>query len=417
MSTLNRLITKNPIFPLFFASIIAYLQGPFVAMWPGWAKLILALGIYVSLFCIPYFYIRRNKLDFTKLVFACYCILFLMVGISLYNGLAFPKFNAGNKYITLFFNQTCLPLLFPPFFAFCATVGNVQRLLKCSKWIIYILIIYTLFIVGFGLSNCVLWIGVFYPFFSKRNKCFFIVALLAVLYIGIVGIAGTRKYLILLFFVLLYITMNAFNLKDKLYRCLGIILLCGVFFFAFNMIRSIDNQDEPFLGMLMSNIDSDKISKGDTRTFLYIETITDLIQTNTLWLGKGVYSYIYSPYFEFSGADSSKRLSIEVPFLMMMQRAGIIYTFIYLLIILLGIRNSLFHSNNCFLRTVAIMQIGYLFLFFIGDVSGCSFFHLGFWVLTGCTLSKKWLYMTDHEIKNIGFNGKRNKSLNYSTNL
>ena len=80
------------------------------------------------------------------------------------------------------------------------------------------------------------------------------------------------------------------------------------------------------------------------------------------------------------------------------MHGGIAYCTLYLLLLGYGIINAIFFGKNKFVKSVAVMLAGYFFNFFVGDLTGCYFFHMMIFMLLGCCLSSSWINLTDKEI-------------------
>ena len=62
---------------------------------------------------------------------------------------------------------------------------------------------------------------------------------------------------------------------------------------------------------------------------------------------------------------------------------------------------STWQGNNKFVRSIGIIAAGWYLNSFVGDITGCKFYHIAFFLLIGCCLSRRWLNYTDIDIKRI----------------
>ena len=137
------------------------------------------------------------------------------------------------------------------------------------------------------------------------------------------------------------------------------------------------------LKIYISNKTDDTSISADTRTFLYVEMANDLTNSHSWLIGKGAFSHYYSVYFNH------------------LLRGGILYVLAYYGLILFAVYKSTWQGNNKFVRSIGIIAVGWYFNSFVGDITGCKFYHIAFFLLIGCCLSKKWLNYTDIDIKRI----------------
>lgn len=129
---------------------------------------------------------------------------------------------------------------------------------------------------------------------------------------------------------------------------------------------------------------------------------SDLTKNDAWLIGKGANSRYYSRYFsQVEDGDSSNRLTSEVPLLLFMLRGGLVYCMLYLSFFLLCIHRAVWKGKSRFINCIGIMLAGWFANLFVGDVNGCSFYHLIFFSLCGLALSSKWLNKSDSEIKQL----------------
>ena len=155
---------------------------------------------------------------------------------------------------------------------------------------------------------------------------------------------------------------------------------------------------------LMRDINNDTGLTTDTRTFLYIETISDLEQTNSITWGKGPLGTYYSQYFrDWKGEDGDHyiRHNIEVGMLHYLLKGGLVYVFLVVMILLLAIKNALGNQKNKYIPSLGIILSGFLFYSFIENIPSYSFAFAPFWIITGICLSKHFKELNDNQIRQI----------------
>ena len=170
-----------------------------------------------------------------------------------------------------------------------------------------------------------------------------------------------------------------------------------ILFLPFLIFKSSFDSGESILGQ-GSSVTSNKELSTDTRTFLYVEVISDLSTKNSLLFGKGASGTYYSPYFNSTAGDTDTRLSVEVGVLSIILKVGLVGLILYLLILLISIYYAFFRSNNLFIFGVGFMLSVYTFLLFIKSPLAYSSDNLFIWFFIGTCLSINIRKMSNSEI-------------------
>lgn len=228
------------------------------------------------------------------------------------------------------------------------------------------------------------------------------------MYLATLGgaLTGARaRFIFLLFALLAYYICYRHSLK-KFQRIVCIISIISPMIAFFPLLSiSASAEDSNFkkiLEYIGEKVGGDAEFKTDTRTFLYIEMALDLTKNDAWIFGKGANSRYFSEYFsQIPDGDSYNRLSSEVPFLHFTLRGGLIYSTLYLFFLILCIYRAIKKGKNSFINCIGIMIAAWYVYIFIGDINGCSFYHIIFFSLCGLTLSNKWVNMTDSDIKRL----------------
>lgn len=379
---------------IFIATGIERFWGNFDRL-PTLIKILFSCLIYFSFFLFSYRTIRISRKKFNNTAYWLLFSLVVFIVIGLFQGLNYDGIIIGNKYITLFFKETAWMILFPPLFAFLV----IKKQLWYQMWkLVFVYAIYAticLLIGKFNIScSLIPIIPVFYYYCKGFKRLLLIATFIGVL---ITGFSGARTYFVLSSFAILSIFNYYLNLKKwflTIYIVVIFILPFGLFTY------SLANQTSVF--ELMSNYSSNENLVADTRTFLYKELAEDLTTTDSWFTGKSVIGRYFSPYFfhlKTEGGDSMWRIGSEVTILNFLLKEGLIYVIIYLLTFIIAIHSAINQGRNRFVKSIAIMLSGIYFNLFIGDMLGCNLFHLCYWLMIGTCFSKKWLNMTDQEVK------------------
>lgn len=389
---------KVSIYSLMIGSLIVGFWGQF-SLSPSIVRLIFACSIYLCLFTFPYKNFFNN--DF-GVVDKCALLFLIFYGIILIFATIFnfdPDMYAfGNKYVSLFLNENCAPLLFPPLFCFYSVQKeNFYFLLKS----ISVFLIVSLIMAVFGSFKNIAFTPIFImPFFPYTNSKFRILILLSLFGSLYFAKLSARMLIIVVAFALLSLLFT-YILKSKAMKaffCTAIIATPLIFFAPILNLQK--GEKTPIQEMLSLVFEGDEAQ--DTRSYLYIEMAIDLTKSNSWICGKGAYAHYFSEFehINYTGeGEDYGRISSEVPFLNFLLHGGIIYISFYLLLFIIAVYKTLIYGKNKFVSIIAIITVGWYFNTFIGDIEGCRFYHLVFFFLIGCCFSNSILKSSDAEIQ------------------
>lgn len=399
------MLINNPklsIYSLMIGTLLCGYWGLFGSA-PGGIKMLFAASIYVCLLSFPYKNCFQNDYglagNFFLLSLIVSCIYQILVSVINFD----PDMYAfGNKYVTLFLNENCAPLLFPPLFCYYAVQKeNLYILIKA----ISIYIVVSLIMVGLGRFVNFAFTPIFLtPFFFYVNKKIKVAIIAACLFGIYYAKYSARMMLIVVAFAFASLIVSyLLNRKFvKLIFCSFVISLPFLFFVP--ILKSQLGAKTPIQEMMELVVDSgdEENDATDTRSYMYIEMALDLTNTNSWIFGKGAYSHYYSEFehqnFKGQGVDYG-RVTTEVPFLNYLLRGGIVYVFLYLSLFVVAIFKGIFYGKNKYICSIVIITTGWFFNSFIGDTEGCRFYHLVFFFLVGCCFSKSILQSSDIEIQ------------------
>ena len=391
-------------------SLIAYATLVFASFWglyamaPGWAKALFSFCMWLAIFAFPYKLIRSN--DFVSLSRWLLGILMVMTVLQILRT-AFSDdrylYLHGNKWFTLFGNEYTALMLIVPLFAYLGTLQNsVSTLMRVT----YSYLLFGLFLSVLGkfpIAHLSIFVTLFYPYINKKYR-FLIIAALAEALISATLLENTgRMFFLVLFFALCTYCVVMFKIKIKYLKIFAVCIAIAPILMFIPTLTLSDGEESTF-GKIQNYVlqkSGDDSLAGDTRTFLYIEMGEELTTSDAWLFGKGAYSIYYSPFFDSGGTTSLGRISSEVPFLTHILRGGISYAFVYYGLILLAVYLAIWRGRNKFVRAIGIVLLGWYFNCFVGDITGCRFYHLAVFLLLGCCLSNKWRNFTDNEIQMV----------------
>lgn len=133
---------------------------------------------------------------------------------------------------------------------------------------------------------------------------------------------------------------------------------------------------------------------ADTRTFLYYEVFQDLKINKALLLGKGLNATYASEAFQTFG-----RPMVEVGFLQILLKSGIVGVILYLAVIIRAIYLSLGKSTSIHLKSLGLLLSGYVIMLFIENVIAYNLLNVLVWIIVGMCYSPKLRALSDVEFK------------------
>lgn len=383
--------------------IVSSFWGLFM-MAPGIIKAFYSLCIWLCVFIFPYKLIESNHfIEFANYLLR---ILLIMTIVQILRSVFSSEeymYVKGNKWTTLFGNEYTSLLFLPPLFTYLGSLKYSIHILKKTTYF-YLFIGLILSIFGkFPIAILSTYALAFYPYANKKYKILIVIAFLEATIKSFIGTNPTRMYLIIIAFSLIAYFLVYILQNKKTIKIFAIsVIICPVILFIPTLFSS-KNKTSTFQQMqeLIIQKSGNNDMAVDTRTFLYMEMADDLSKTNSWLLGKGAFSTYYSPYFDQSNIYKYGRLSSEVPLLNYFLRGGILYVIIYFAIILYAAFLGIWKGNNQFVQFIGIIALGWYFNSFIGDITGCRFYHIAFFILIGCCLSKQWLHLSNNRTNRL----------------
>ncbi|HEY5124868.1 MAG TPA: hypothetical protein VIK14_14145, partial [Ignavibacteria bacterium] len=206
-------------------------------------------------------------------------------------------------------------------------------------------------------------------------------------------------FIVLIYYLVLNIKIN----KTLLYIIIFCVLMIPFYFLyrgmtGYNVFTEVlGEQTEDY---------SEQNLRIDTRTFLYSEVFQDLKFSEALVVGKGIDGGYSSVSFQ-----TSNRKGVEVGFLEILLKTGIIGFLLCFILIFSAIFKALGKSNNIYLKCLGILLSSYVLMFFIENVLAFDLLNIVIWLVIGMCHSKELLRLNDHEIKYLFINGKMDKGI------
>lgn len=369
---------------------------------PTYVKLVYSLVLWLCVVLFPTRLILKNTFGSFPNVLLLLCF-FLTICAVLHSCFTDDGVRIGNKWITLFGNPECMFMLLVPGFIYLGDSEDGLIHLKDAV-VVFMFLGFLGLLTGNIIPPDLIWISaVFFPFFHSMGKFLTVISLLLCIYSSFFA-EETFRTMIFIIFILLVGYVVVYRFKSLIMvKLTCIVFLFIPFLLALTMLISTQQQSiiGDYLGFVM-NATGNEILSADTRTFLFSELSVDLTDNHSWLFGKGAYSHYFSPFFAQSTSgegDHYERLYSEVTLLQLLLRAGITYVVCYYSLIVYAIFRVLKIAKNRLLLNAAVIASGWVFVSCFSYLNGCSFLHLGFFMLIGCCMSKKWLYKTDKEVR------------------
>jgi hypothetical protein len=243
----------------------------------------------------------------------------------------------------------------------------------------------------------IFYIVITYPLQVPRNRLLTIIIAIVIIITSFSNRSGVLRILISYVTLVVYYLILKFKINQKIVNLTACCLLLLPFYFI-------------YLGVSGENIfqivGKHKIEYSqedltiDTRTFLYNEVFSDLEMNNAFKFGKGINGGYASEVFE-----TLNRNIVEVGFLQILLKSGIVGFVLYMSIIFSAIFLGLAKSQNNFMKLLALILVGYVLMFFIENTLAFDLLNISTWFIVGMCHSDKLRALNDQEIKILFLNG------------
>ncbi len=290
--------------------------------------------------------------------------------------------------------------LFPVFFLIA---GINIRYFHTVNQILFVYLILVTFISLFFLGYFELQVFLLYPIFyiivtiplrSGWQKLFILITSIVIVFFSITNRAGLLRIfigfsIVIAYYVIKYVKLNKIWLNLIVF-CVLLIPVASLYLgvkgeSVFQMV--LGGNDQPY-----SQLDP----YADTRTFLYYEVFQDLNYNNAFLFGKGLNGGYLSEAFQ-----TYNRPVVEVAFLQIIIKTGIVGFLLYAAIIISAIFKALSSSKNMFIRSLGLLLVSYMILIFIENQIAYNLLNVIIWVVVGMCHSKALRELNDIEINNL----------------
>lgn len=210
--------------------------------------------------------------------------------------------------------------------------------------------------------------------------------------------AGMMRIISSYLIVLIYYLIIKFKINKII---LGIIIFCTLtlpFVFLYMGSKGYN----VFQNVMGENTDdySEENLRIDTRTFLYTEVLMDLKLNHAFIFGKGI-----DGGYESESFKTLSRKGVEVGFLQMLLKSGIVGFAVYFIMVFSAVFKALVKSNSAFMKSLGLLLASYFVMLFIENVFAFDLLNITFWLIMGMCYSEELLKLNDDEIKSLLIKG------------
>lgn len=233
-----------------------------------------------------------------------------------------------------------------------------------------------------------------FPFRSYFEKLLIISISLTIIFVSLTNRAGILRILISFSVVIAYYVITHSKINKK---WLYLVVFCILMIPVGSLYFGIKGQSvfQIALGENQRNY-SQLDPYADTRTFLYFEVFQDLKYNKALIFGKGMNAGYYSEAFQ-----TYQRPIVEVSFLQILLKTGIIGFLLYISIIISAIFKALSRSKSNYIKSLGLLMVGYTIMIFIENQIAYNMLNVLIWVVIGMCHSEELGKLNDKEIRNL----------------
>jgi hypothetical protein len=258
------------------------------------------------------------------------------------------------------------------------------------------------FEIQFFLLMPVFYLIVTFPMQTPRDRILTFVIAVTVIFTSITNRAGVLRISISYMIIIIFYLVLELNVNKKIINAIVILALVIPFYLLYLGASGKD----VFKMVLGENIEGgyrQENLRSDTRTFLYVDVFRDIKINNAYLFGKGINAGYASDDFE-----TYNRLSVEVGFLQILLKTGIVGFIMYITLIVTAIFKAINTSRNLFIKYLGMLLSGYVLMFFIENMILFNLLNIITWVIVGMCHSRELRELNDEEIKEL-FSGKEAK--------
>lgn len=373
------------------------LYGPPINIFKSYPKYLLALGSVLVMIFLYFGTYWRSDLK-GSFIIRLYDLLIIWIFICFFRSLL--KMNEANDLVPFLFSNYMGISLFPILFF---VVGvSIRYFFIINKILSVYLILVTLvsfFLLGYFELQIFLLMPIFYllltiPLRKSAGWLFVVLVSVSLIVVSLTNRAGILRILISYSIVLVYYIMLNVKINRKL---LNLVVFCILMVPIVSLYLGI-NGKSVFQTILGDDTQpySQMNPYADTRTFLYFEVFQDLKFNNAFIFGKGLNAGYASEAFETYSRDM-----VEVGFLQILLKTGIVGFLLYISVVVSAIYKSLGKSKNLFMKSMGLLLASYVLMIFIENIIAYNILNVIIWIVVGMCHSEELRGLSNKQIKNL----------------
>ena len=233
-----------------------------------------------------------------------------------------------------------------------------------------------------------------FPLRSFYGKMLIVLISLTILFVSFTNRAGILRILISFSVVIAYYVLTYVKINKK---WINVIVFCVLMIPVVSLYVGVKGQSVFQMALGENKRSYSQLDPyADTRTFLYYEVFQDLKYNNAFIFGKGMNAGYYSEAFQ-----TYQRPIVEVSFLQILLKTGIIGFLLYISVIISAIFKALSRSKNNYIKSLGLLLAGYTIMIFIENQIAYNMLNVIIWIVIGMCHSEELRKLNDKEIKSL----------------
>ena len=250
----------------------------------------------------------------------------------------------------------------------------------------------TLFELMLFLTYPVFFVIITYPLRSSFGKLLLVLFSVLIVIFSLTNRAGILRILLSFSAVIAFYLMAYARLSRK---WINTLVICILMVPIISLYMGVKGQSVFQLALGENERSYSQLDPyADTRTFLYFEVFQDLRMNHAFMFGKGMNAGYYSEAFQ-----TYQRPIVEVCFLQVLLKTGIVGFLLYIAIIISAIYKALSRSKSNFLKSLGLLLVGYTIMIFIENQIAYNLLNVLIWVVIGMCHSEELRRLNDKDIR------------------
>ncbi len=355
---------------------------------------------FVSIVLIAFVYLATRWRVDLRGSFEIWIFEMLMVWIVISLIRSLLQINTSEEFKSFFLSSYLAIAFFPMLFLLVGL--NAKYFYSINRIVFFYTICVTIFSLPF-VSYFELMLFLTFPIFfvittiplrSFPGKLVIIIISLTVILVSLTNRAGILRILLSFSVVIGYYIITYAKMGKKWLSALVFVILMIP---VVSLYLGVKGQSVFQLALGDSNSNYNQLDPyADTRTFLYYEVFQDIKNSNSFIFGKGMNAGYYSEAFQ-----TYQRPVVEVGFLQILLKTGVIGLILYLTLIITAIFKALSRSNNNYIKSLGLLLVGYIIMVFIENQIAFNLLNVMIWMVIGMCLSRDLRKLDDQEIKRL----------------